>query len=66
VNRGIAPPWGGETAVHQLVEMHFADEQSLRSAIASVENAAAGRDLRAFAKGLVTLHAVHEIRDEVP
>jgi uncharacterized protein (TIGR02118 family) len=64
VNRGIAPPWGGEPAAHQLVEMHFANEQSFKSAMASVENAAAGRDLRAFAKGLVTLHVVHEVCNE--
>ena len=65
VNRGVAPPWGGEAGAYQLVEMHFVDEQSFKSAMTSAENVATGRDLRAFAKGLVTLHVVHEVRNEV-
>jgi uncharacterized protein (TIGR02118 family) len=61
INRNLSPPWGGAPGAYQLVEMHFADQQSFELAMASPENTATGRDLRSFAKGLVTLHVVREI-----
>lgn len=58
LNRGIAPPWGGEPAFYLIAEMHFADEAAFKTAMASPENRAAGKDLRQFAGDLVTLVTV--------
>lgn len=60
VNRGVAPPWGGEPAFYLIAEMHFADEATFRHAMASAENRAAGKDLRQFAGEIVTLVTVRE------
>lgn len=60
VNRGIAPPWGGETPYYLVTEMHFPDAATFTVAMASPENRAAGKDLRQFAADLVTLVAVRE------
>ncbi len=60
VNRGVAPPWGGEPAFYLIAEMHFADEATFRNAMASAENRAAGKDLRQFAGEIVTLVTVRE------
>ncbi len=45
----------GEPGNFLLAEMYFADEASYKAAMKSPENAAAGKDLGAFAAGLVTL-----------
>ncbi|MHB1204970.1 MAG: EthD family reductase [Rhodospirillaceae bacterium] len=45
----------GEPGNFLLAEMYFADETSYKQAMKSPENAAAGKDLGAFAGGLVTL-----------
>jgi len=58
INRGITPPWGGESPYYLLAEMHFADETSFRIAMASSENRAAGKDLRTFAGDIVTMLVV--------
>ena len=55
LNRGIAPPWGGDPAFYLMVEMHFADEATYIAAMNSAENRAAGKDIRTFAADLVTL-----------
>jgi uncharacterized protein (TIGR02118 family) len=61
VNRGFSPPWGGEAPYYLIAEMHFADEPSFTAAMSSPENKAAGRDLRGFAKDLVTMGTMVEI-----
>jgi uncharacterized protein (TIGR02118 family) len=60
LNRGFAPPWGGESAFYLIVEMHFADEAAFGKAMNSPENRAAGKDARQFAGELVTLVTVKE------
>ncbi|HEX2494593.1 MAG TPA: EthD family reductase [Steroidobacter sp.] len=60
VNRGVEPPRGGAPAYYLMGEMHFADEAMFKAAMASPEMAAAGKDLRNFAPGIVTLVAVRE------
>jgi uncharacterized protein (TIGR02118 family) len=55
LNRGTSPPWGGDSAYYLIAEMHFADEASFKAAMLSGENRAAGKDIRSFAEGLVTL-----------
>lgn len=54
INRGVDAPWG-PPPYYQIVEMHFADEVAFKAAMASPENAAAGKDVRQFAGNLVTL-----------
>ena len=46
---------GGEPAYFLIAELHFPDRETFDAAMASPENAAAGKDLMSFAKGLVTL-----------
>jgi uncharacterized protein (TIGR02118 family) len=55
LNRGVDAPWGGAPPYYQIAEMHFADEAAFKQAMASPENAAAGKDVRKFAGDLVTL-----------
>jgi uncharacterized protein (TIGR02118 family) len=47
--------FGGEPAYYQITEMTFPDEDSFKSAMASPENRAAGKDLMSFARDIVTL-----------
>ena len=47
--------FGGEPAYYQITEMTFRDEDSFKSAMASPENRAAGKDLMSFARDVVTL-----------
>ena len=60
VNKGITPPWGGEPAFNLMPELHFADEQSFATAMASAEHRAAGKDALQFAGDLVTLATAKE------
>lgn len=60
VNRGIDAPWGAAPPYYQVVEMHFPDEATFKAAMASPENAAAGKDIRKFAAGIVTLMVARE------
>jgi uncharacterized protein (TIGR02118 family) len=60
VNRAIDPPWGGSPAYYQVVEMQFPDEATFKKAMASPENAAAGKDARSFAGKLMTLLVARE------
>jgi uncharacterized protein (TIGR02118 family) len=60
VNRGAVAPWGTAPAYYLIAEMHFPDEATFKVAMASPENAAAGKDLRKFAAGLVTLMVARE------
>jgi uncharacterized protein (TIGR02118 family) len=60
LNRGIAPPWGGEPAYYLVAELHFPDEATFAAAMASPENRATGKDLRQFAGDIVTLAVVRE------
>lgn len=59
INRGVEAPWGAP-AYYQIVELHFADEAAFKAAMASPENAAAGKDVRKFAGNLVTLMIARE------
>jgi hypothetical protein len=45
----------GEKGNFLLAEMRFADETAFKTAMKSPENAAAGRDLGAFAAEIVTV-----------
>lgn len=60
LNRGIDAPWGGPPPYYLMAEMHFADEAAFTAAMASPENAAAGKDLRKFAGDGVTMMVVRE------
>jgi uncharacterized protein (TIGR02118 family) len=55
INRGVEAPWGGAPAYYQIAEMHYPDEATFKTAMASPENAAAGKDVRKFAGDIVTL-----------
>jgi uncharacterized protein (TIGR02118 family) len=59
VNRGLDAPWGAPE-YFQIVEMHYPDEATFKQAMASPENAAAGKDIRNFAANLVTLVMARE------
>lgn len=48
-------PGGGDPPYYQVAEMHFDDQDTLRSALRSPEGRAAGEDLQRFAPGLATL-----------
>ena len=54
INRITGAPFG-DPAYFMIAAMHFPDRSRFDEAMASQENRAAGRDLMAFAKGLVTL-----------
>jgi len=60
VNRGITPPWGGQSPYYLVAEMQFPDEATFTAAMASPENRATGKDLRQFAGDLVTLVVIRE------
>ena len=60
VSRGMDAPWGAAAPYYLMAEMHFADEATFKTAMASPENAACGKDLRKFAANLVTLLVAHE------
>jgi uncharacterized protein (TIGR02118 family) len=55
VNRCTGTPMGGEADYFMIVEMAFPDEDTFRQAMASKENIACGKDIKTFARGLVTL-----------
>lgn len=59
VNRIFGSPMG-ETDLFQIAEVHFADRESFDAGMRSPENRAAGADLMAFAKGIVTLVTAEE------
>jgi uncharacterized protein (TIGR02118 family) len=46
---------GGEADYFMIVEMAFPDEDTFKQAMASKENIACGKDIKTFARGLVTL-----------
>jgi uncharacterized protein (TIGR02118 family) len=46
---------GGPAPYYMMAEMYFDDADALRAAMRSPEGRAAGDDLQAFAKGLVTM-----------
>jgi len=54
VNRITGTPFGNEPDYFMIVEMHFRDED-FDKAMQSEENRAAGKDIKNFALGLVTL-----------
>lgn len=55
VNRVTGSPMGGEPAYFMITEMVFETKEGFKMGMNSPENIAAGKDLRNFAKGLVTL-----------
>jgi uncharacterized protein (TIGR02118 family) len=60
LNRGLPAPWGAPPKYYLIAEMHFKDEATFNTAMASPENAAAGKDVRGFAKDIATLMVVRE------
>jgi len=54
VNRISGTPFGSEPDYFMIVELHFRNED-FDAAMTSDENRAAGKDLKNFAPGLVTL-----------
>jgi uncharacterized protein (TIGR02118 family) len=55
--------FGGDAPYYLIAEMHFADKDSFKTAMASEENKAAGKDVMGFAGKLVTM--VHGETNEV-
>ena len=47
---------GGDSPWYLVTEMYYDDAEAMRQAFASPEAAEAARDLRRFAKGLVTMY----------
>jgi uncharacterized protein (TIGR02118 family) len=47
--------FGGDSPYHLIAEMHFADKDAFKAAMASDENKAAGKDVMGFAGRLVTM-----------
>ena len=60
LNYGVPAPWGAAPEYYLIAELVFPDEATFNAAMASPENAAAGKDLRGFAKGIVTLMVARE------
>lgn len=60
LNRGLAPPWGGDPEFYMMAELHFSNEVEFRAAMESTENRATGKDLRSFASSIVRLAVVKE------
>lgn len=56
----------GETDLHLIAEMDFADREALDAGLASDAMRSAGRSLRRIAPGLVTLLVVEEAPDLLP
>ena len=55
--------FSGESPYYLIAEMHFADRDAFKTAMASDENKAAGKDVMSFAGELVTM--VHGEEEEV-
>ncbi len=47
--------FGADSPYYMVAEMHFADKESFKAAMASDENKAAGKDVMGFAGRLVTM-----------
>lgn len=47
--------FGGEAPYYLIAEIHFADKEAFKQAMASEENKAAGKDVMSFAGDLVTM-----------
>ncbi len=47
--------FGGEAPYYLIAEMHFADKETFKAAMASEENKAAGKDVMGFAGKLVSM-----------
>lgn len=47
---------GGDSDLHQIVDMYFDSADDLQAALASPEGRAAGKDVGNFARRLVSLH----------
>jgi uncharacterized protein (TIGR02118 family) len=60
VNKVTSAPMGGEPPYFLITEMHYPDQETFQRAMMSQENRAAGKDLKSFAAGLVTLLVVEE------
>jgi uncharacterized protein (TIGR02118 family) len=60
INRVTGAP-RGEPEFYFIAEMYFADKVALDAAMASPENAAAGKNLMSFAKGLVSFVYAEEV-----
>ncbi len=60
VNRIEKNLMGGAAPYFMIAELHFPDQATFDSAMASPENRAAGKDVANFAKGLVTLLLARE------
>ena len=47
--------FGGDAPYYLIAEMHFADKEAFKAAMASEENKAAGKDVMGFAGKLVSM-----------
>jgi uncharacterized protein (TIGR02118 family) len=54
VSRGLRS-FGADSPYYLIAEMHFADRDAFKTAMASDENKAAGKDVMGFAGSLVTM-----------
>jgi uncharacterized protein (TIGR02118 family) len=54
VSRGLRA-FGADSPYYLIAEMHFADRDAFKAAMASDENKAAGKDVMSFAGNLVTM-----------
>jgi uncharacterized protein (TIGR02118 family) len=54
VSRGLRS-FGADSPYYLIAEMHFADRDAFKGAMASEENKAAGKDVMSFAGSLVTM-----------
>jgi uncharacterized protein (TIGR02118 family) len=52
----------GEPELYLMCEMYFPDKSALDTAMASPENAAAGKSLMGFARGLVSFMFAEEVK----
>lgn len=51
----------GDSSIYLMFEMWFSDKETLRAALRSPENAAAGQDLMGFSGDLVTLFTAETV-----
>lgn len=58
---GVTGAPRGEPELYLITEMYFDDKAAMDTAMASAENAAAGKNLVSFARGLVTFVFAEEV-----
>jgi uncharacterized protein (TIGR02118 family) len=61
VTRVTGSPGGGDSPWYLVTEMYYDDAEAMGRAFATPEAAEAARDLRRFAKGLVTMYTAEVV-----